>query len=91
MITPIRLSGTAVRAVAVALPASLLVIFAGLLVVFGLFARKEGREYALGAAKVLIELAEVLVGIAIAPSETPADKPPLRPLPSPRCEPADTA
>lgn len=91
MVTPIRLTGTAIRAVAAALPASLLVIFAGLLVVLGMFARKDGREYALRAARVLVDLAKVLVGIALVPPEPLVEKPPVRSLPSPRRGTSDTA
>jgi hypothetical protein len=48
--------------VAGALPALVLVLFAGLLMMLGLFFRAEGRAYVLACAGRMVDLAAVVVG-----------------------------
>jgi hypothetical protein len=53
---------TVVQPVVGALPALLVVLFAGVLAFLGLFFRSEGRTYALEYADRLVDLASVVVG-----------------------------
>jgi hypothetical protein len=88
MVAPIHLTGTAVRAVACALPASLLVVLAGLMWLVGLLPGEKRRTYIRETLPQVIELAKVIVGIAQVRPEDPStvQPPPVRSLPPPRQE-----
>ncbi|MDT3447016.1 hypothetical protein [Pseudofrankia sp. BMG5.37] len=53
---------TVAQPVVGALPALVVVLFAGLLMLLGLFFRADGRAYVLGCASWLVDLAAVVVG-----------------------------
>lgn len=63
-IPPIRLTGAAVRALVALVPACLVVIFAGIIMIFGLFLGDARRSYALQAARTLVCFAKILVSLA---------------------------
>jgi len=60
----VPLSMPIVRVVVGAVPALVVVVFAGLIALIALFMSKERRDYALGMAERSVDLAAVLVGSA---------------------------
>jgi len=66
-VPPFRLTGVAVCALAVAVPACLLVIFLGIIILVGIFVSDARRAYVLNAASALACVARVLVRIAQGP------------------------
>lgn len=72
MVLPsLKFSGLAIRCLVAALPALVLVIFAGLIAFIGLFTGAERRAYVLDLTAKLTDLARVLMGSALAPGADP--------------------
>lgn len=72
MVLPsLRFSGLAIRCLVAAVPALVLVVFAGLIALIGLFMGKDRREYVLALTVSLTDLARVLMGPALAPGADP--------------------
>lgn len=73
MVLPsLKFSGLAIRCLVAAVPALVLVVFAGLIAFIGLFTGKDRREYVLDLTAKLTDLARVLMG---APLPHNADPP----------------
>ena len=63
MVVPsVRLSGVAIRCVVGAVPALVVVVFAGLIALLGLFVGDDRRQYVLDLMDRFIDLTGVLVG-----------------------------
>jgi hypothetical protein len=67
----LKFSGLAIRCLVAAVPALVLVLFAGLIAFIGLFMGKDRREYLLDLTAKLTELARVLMGPAFSPGADP--------------------
>jgi hypothetical protein len=67
----LKFSGLAIRCLVAAVPALVLVVFAGLIAFIGLFMGKDRREYVLELTAKLTELARVLMGPAFTPGADP--------------------
>jgi hypothetical protein len=67
----LKFSGLAIRCLVAAVPALVLVLFAGLIAFIGLFFRKDGREYVLALTEKLTEMARVLMGVSSLPNTDP--------------------
>ena len=74
MVLPsLKFSGVAIRCLVAAVPALLLVVFAGLIAFIGLFTGKDRRDYVLDLTAKLTDLARVLMGAPLpANGEQPA-------------------
>jgi hypothetical protein len=67
----LRFSGLAIRCLVAAVPALVLVLFAGLIAFIGLFMGDGRREYVLKLTAKQTELARVLMGPPLAPGADP--------------------
>jgi hypothetical protein len=67
----LKFSGLAIRCLVAAVPALVLVVFAGLIAFIGLFMGKDRREYVLALTAKLTDLARVLMGAPLSHNADP--------------------
>jgi hypothetical protein len=67
----LKFSGLAIRCLVAAVPALVLVLFAGLIGFIGLFMGKDRHEYVLALTTKLTDLARVLMGAPLQPNTDP--------------------